>query len=60
MKLFNLMTNELAFLKQGLELNVPLMREYGAVGAGCIHCESVCASGCGANCSGGCGGQGRG
>jgi hypothetical protein len=55
MRLFNLMDNELAFLKQGLALNEPLPREYGAVGAGCEHCESVCASGCGANCSG----QGR-
>jgi len=53
MKLFNLMNNELEFLKQGLELNAPLIREYGATGDNCVHCESVCQSGCGANCSGG-------
>jgi hypothetical protein len=52
MKLFNLADNELAFLKLGLTLTEPLPREYGAVGASCEHCESVCASGCGANCKG--------
>jgi hypothetical protein len=57
MSLFNLKGDELAFLKQGLELNAPMMREYGVPGANCTHCESVCASGCGANCSGGCGGR---
>jgi len=57
MKLFNLTDKELQFLKQGLKLNAPLMREFGMVGSSCVHCESVCASGCGANCSGGCGGR---
>jgi len=52
MKLFNLTDNELVFLKQGLEINAPLIRKYGTVSASCVHCESVCASGCGANCSG--------
>jgi len=59
MKLFNLMGSELVFLKDGLELNAPLSKNYDVVGCGCQHCEIVCASGCGANCSGGCGGQGR-
>jgi len=53
MKLFNLMDNELEFLKQGIAQNAPLMREYGAMSDNCVHCESVCQSGCGANCSGG-------
>jgi hypothetical protein len=57
MKLFNLMNDELVFLKQGLELNAPLMMKFGMASGGCVHCESVCASGCGANCSGGCGGK---
>ena len=54
MKLFSLMSSEMAFLHQGLELNAPT-EEY-KVTAG-FRCESVCASGCGANCSGGCGGR---
>lgn len=53
MKLFNLMENELQFLKQGLASNAPLMRGFDAAVDNCVHCESVCQSGCGANCSGG-------
>jgi hypothetical protein len=52
MKLFNLMGNELAFLKQELALNAPMAMEFAVAGVNCFHCETVCASGCGANCSG--------
>jgi len=58
MKLFDLMNDELLFLQQELEANVPVDREGSAMGDPCQHCHSVCASGCGANCSGGCGGGG--
>ena len=59
MQLFNLVDNEFEFLKRELELNAPLMREFGVANGPCVHCESVCASGCGANCSDTCGGQGK-
>ena len=59
MKLFNFMENELEFLKKGLALNAPLIRGINVMQSGCIHCETVCASGCGANCSDTCGGQGK-
>jgi hypothetical protein len=52
MKLFNLMENELQFLKEKLVENQSLTNGFIPRGASCIHCESVCASGCGANCSG--------
>ena len=53
MKLFNLMNDDLAFLKQGLMSNAPTTREFDAHGADCQVCHSVCATGCGANCRGG-------
>ena len=59
MKLFNLLEQDLAFLKQGLSSNATVIRSYNTVNLGCIHCETVCASGCGNNCSDTCGGQGK-
>jgi len=52
MKLFNLMSSELEFLKQGLVQNAPMIRGFNTVKVDCVHCESYCQSGCGANCSG--------
>ena len=52
MKLFNLMANELEFLKQGLSKNSPLNRDFNASISGCQVCQTVCATGCGANCKG--------
>jgi len=53
MKLFDLMENELDFLKQGLNLNPRLSREFDSISENCQVCHSVCATGCGANCKGG-------
>ena len=49
MKLFNLTDDELVFLKQGLELNEPLMMVFDSSYENCQVCHSVCATGCGAN-----------
>ena len=49
MKLFSLVEDELTFLKQGLELNAPLMRVFDVAYENCQVCHSVCATGCGAS-----------